>query len=184
MSKAQRVGNIYFADFGASAGRARREAGFEQTMVDIRRALESIGEVSKLIGGDNRKLARLCNDSSRRIAEVLGIIEGVALDSNLIALNAALESSREDDERYDIALVAGEIRTLLHRSESATRELHALLSDTVQKIESGALLVEEVGLTLARSAGAVRQVTEILSELGSGPGSAAGLVAQNSATMD
>jgi methyl-accepting chemotaxis protein len=184
MSKAQRVGNIYFADFGAGTGQARREAGFEHTMVDIRRSLESIGEVSKLIGGDNRKLARLCNDSSMRIAEVLGIIEGVALDSNLIALNAALEASREDDGRYDIALVAGEIRTLLNRSESATRELHALLSDTVQKIEAGALLVEEVGLTLARSAGAVRQVTEILSELGSSPGSAAGLVAQNSANMD
>jgi methyl-accepting chemotaxis protein len=160
MSKAQRVGNIYFADFGAGTGQARREAGFEHTMVDIRRSLESIGEVSKLIGGDNRKLARLCNDSSKRIAEVLGIIEGVALDSNLIALNAALEASREDDGRYDIALVAGE------------------------KIEAGALLVEEVGLTLARSAGAVRQVTEILSELGSSPGSAAGLVAQNSANMD
>lgn len=184
MSKAQRVGNIYFADFGAGAGQAGREAGFEHTMSDIRRALDSIGEVSKLIGGDNRKLARLCNDSSKRIAEVLGIIEGVALDSNLIALNAALEASREDDGRYDIALVAGEIRTLLHRSESATRELHALLSDTVQKIEAGALLVEEVGLTLARSAGAVRQVTEILSEIGaSGVGSSA-LIAQNSANMD
>lgn len=184
MSKAQRVGNIYFADFGAGAGQARRDSGFEQTMVDIRRSLESIGEVSKQIGGDNRKLARLCNDSSKRIAEVLGIIEGVALDSNLIALNAALEASRDDEGRYDIVLVAGEIRTLLHRSESATRELHALLSDTVQKIEAGALLVEEVGLTLARSAGAVRQVTEILSELGSTPGDATGLVAQNSANMD
>ena len=70
MSKAQRVGNIYFADFGAGAGQARRDAGFEQTMVHIRRALESIGEVSKLIGGDNRKLARLCNDSSKRIADI------------------------------------------------------------------------------------------------------------------
>jgi len=184
MSKAQRVGNIYFADFGTGAAQASRDASFELTMSDIRRALDSLGETSKLIGGDNRKLARLCNDSSKRIAEVLGIIEGVALDSNLIALNAALEASRETDGRYDIALVANEIRTLLHRSESATRELHALLSDTVQKIEAGSLLVEEVGLTLARSAGAVRQVTEILSEIGTiGPGPS-GLLAQNSATLD
>lgn len=139
-------------------------------MADIRRAVDAISDVSRLIGDDNRKLARLCSDSSRRIAEVLGIIEGVALDSNLIALNAALEASREDEGRYDIALVANEIRMLLHRSESATRELHALLSDTVSKVEAGALLVEEVGLTLARSAGAVRQVTEILSEIGSGNG--------------
>jgi methyl-accepting chemotaxis protein len=184
MSKAQRVGNVYFADFGSGAGNGCREPGFEHTMADIRRALDSIGEVSKLIGGDNRKLARLCNDSSKRIAEVLGIIEGVALDSNLIALNAALEASREDDGRYDIALVATEIRTLLHRSESATRELHALLSDTVQKIEAGALLVEEVGLTLARSAGAVRQVTEILSEIGASGSLAAAPIAQNSANLD
>lgn len=184
MSKAQRVGNIYFADFGTGTAQGSRDASFEHTMADIRRALDSLGETSKLIGGDNRKLARLCSDSSKRIAEVLGIIEGVALDSNLIALNAVLEASREEDGRYDIALVANEIRTLLHRSESATRELHALLSDAVQKIEAGSLLVEEVGLTLARSAGAVRQVTEILSEIGTiGPGPS-GLLAQNSATLD
>jgi len=168
MTKAQRVGNVYFAEFGSGATLGTRGGGFEQSMAEIRRAVEAIGEVSRLIGEDNRKLARLCNDSSKRIAEVLGIIEGVALDSNLIALNAALEASREDDGRYDIAMVATEIRTLLHRSESATRELHALLSDTVQKVEAGALLVEEVGLTLARSAGAVRQVTEILAEIGAG----------------
>lgn len=166
MSKAQRVGNVYFAAFGAAADAGNRSYGFEHTMAEIRRAVDSISEISRNIGDDNRKLAQLCNDSSKRIAEVLGIIEGVALDSNLIALNAALESTRDDEGRYDIAMVTTEIRTLLHRSESATRELHALLSDTVQKVEAGSLLVEEVGLTLARSAGAVRQVTQILSEIG------------------
>jgi len=166
MKKADRVGNVYFAQFGSDRGRGPRTASFDQTMAEIRTAVDAIGDVSRLIGDDNRKLARLCHESSRRIAEVLGIIEAVALDSNLVALNAALEASREDRGRYDIGLVAAEVRTLLARSESATCELHALLSDTVQKVEAGALLVEEVGLTLARSAGAVRQVTEILSELG------------------
>lgn len=183
MIKAQRVGNVYFAEFGAAASLGARGGGFEQTMAEIRRAVDAIGDVSRAIGDDNRKLARLCNDSSKRIAEVLGIIEGVALDSNLIALNAALEASREDDGRYDIAMVASEIRTLLHRSESATRELHALLNDTVQKVEAGALLVEEVGLTLARSAGAVRQVTEILTEIGA-DGTRAGIVGQTSSNAD
>jgi methyl-accepting chemotaxis protein len=168
MIKAQRVGNVYFAQFGGGSPHGACNAGFEPTMAEIRRCVDSIGDVSRLIGDDNRKLARLCNDCSQRIAEVLGIIEGVALDSNLVALNAALEASREDEGRYDIALVASEIRSLLNRSESATRELHALLNDTVHKVEAGALLVEEVGLTLARSAGAVRQVTEILTEIGSG----------------
>jgi len=183
MTKAQRVGNVYFAEFGTGAALATRGGGFEQNMSEIRRAVDAIGEVSRLIGEDNRKLARLCNDSSKRIAEVLGIIEGVALDSNLIALNAALEASREDDGRYDIAMVATEIRTLLHRSESATRELHALLNDTVQKVEAGALLVEEVGLTLARSAGAVRQVTEILAEIGAN-GARAAATEQTSSNSD
>jgi methyl-accepting chemotaxis protein len=174
MSNAQRVGNVYFAQFGGGGTpQGVRSTGFEHTMAEIRRAIDSIGDVSRLIGDDNRKLARLCNDSSQRISQVLGIIEGVALDSNLVALNAALEASREDQGRYDIALVAAEIRTLLNRSECATRELHALLSDTVHKVEAGALLVEEVGLTLARSAGAVRQVTEILTEIGSSPAAAA-----------
>jgi methyl-accepting chemotaxis protein len=184
MSKAQRVGNVYFADFGSGAAHSGDAPGFEQTMSEIRRAVDAISDVSRLIGSDNRKLARLCNDSSRRIAEVLGIIEGVALDSNLVALNAALEASREDQGRYDIALVAGEIRTLLHRSESATRELHALLSDTVHKVEAGALLVEEVGLTLARSAGAVRQVTEILTEIGASSGPAANAAVHADAGTD
>jgi methyl-accepting chemotaxis protein len=184
MSNAQRVGNVYFAQFGSGALHGARNPGFEHTMAEIRRAVDSISDVSRLIGDDNRKLARLCNDSSRRIAEVLGIIEGVALDSNLVALNAALEASREDQGRYDIALVAAEIRTLLSRSESATRELHALLSDTVHKVEAGALLVEEVGLTLARSAGAVRQVTEILSEIGSSTAPAANAVLHADAGAD
>ena len=183
MMKAQRVGNVYFAEFGAGAALGNRGGGFEQTMAEIRRAVDAIGDVSRSIGDDNRKLARLCNDSSKRIADVLGIIEGVALDSNLIALNAALEATREDEGRYDIAMVATEIRTLLHRSESATRELHALLNDTVQKVEAGALLVEEVGLTLARSAGAVRQVTEILAEIGASSVVAA-TTAQSSANGD
>jgi methyl-accepting chemotaxis protein len=173
MSKMHQVGNVYFARFGEAAPRACDAAGFEHTMAEIRRAVDAIGDVSRLIGDDNRKLAGLCNDSSRRVAEVLGIIEGVALESNLSALNAALEGSGPRQGRYDIALVAAEIRTLLGRSESATRELHALLSDTVHKVEAGAMLVEEVGLTLARSAGAVRQVTEILSDVGSDAGLAA-----------
>ena len=184
MMKAQRVGNIYFAEFGPGAALGNRGGGFEQTMAEIRRAVDAIGEVSRSIGDDNRRLARLCNDGSKRIADVLGIIEGVALDSNLIALNAALEATREGEGRYDIAMVATEIRTLLHRSESATRELHALLSDTVQKVEAGALLVEEVGLTLARSAGAVRQVTEILAEIGAGGGAVAKAPAHTSANAD
>ncbi len=163
MGKAQRVGNVYFAQFGAPMPRADDAGGFEHTMAAIRRTVDAIGDVSRLIDEDNRRLARLCQDSSRRVAEVLGIVEGVALESNLAALNAALEGNRPEQGRYDSALVATEIHTLLGRSESATRELHALLSDTLHKVEAGALLVEEVGLTLARSAGAVRQVTEILS---------------------
>ena len=99
MIKAQRVGNVYFAEFGAGAARGDREAGFEHTMAEIRRAVDAIGDVSRLIGDDNCRLARLCNDSAKRIAEVLGIIEGVALDSNLIALNTALEASRDDHGR-------------------------------------------------------------------------------------
>ena len=101
------------------------------------------------------------------------VVLAAGQENDTTRANAALEASREDHGRYDIALVAGEIRTLLARSESATRELHALLNDTVHKIEAGALLVEEVGLTLARSAGAVRQVTEILSGMGCESGPAA-----------
>lgn len=173
MSKAQRVGNVYFAQFGGRGPRAGDGAGFDHTMVEIRRTVDAIGDVSRLIDDDNRKLARLCDDSSRRVAEVLGIVEGLALESSLAALDAALEGNRPEQARGDSALVAAEIRTLLGRSEAATRELHALLSDTVHKVEVGALLVEEVGLTLARSAGAVRQVTEILSELDERPRPAA-----------
>lgn len=173
MSKAQRVGNVYFAQFGERLPRAGDAAGFEDAMAGIRRTVGAIGDVSRLIDDDNRRLARLCQASSRRVAEVLGIVEGVALESSLAALNAALEGNRPEQGRYDSAVVAAEIHSLLGRSESATRELHALLSDTVHKVEAGALLVEEVGLTLARSAGAVRQVTEILSEIGACPQPAA-----------
>src|SRR5262245_24119017 len=103
--------------------------------------------------------------SSRKIAEITGVIDGIAFQTNLLALNAAVEAARAGEQGRGFAVVAAEVRKLAQRSAEAAKEIKALISDSVEKIEGGTRLVDASGQTLNEIVIAVKKVSDIVAEI-------------------
>jgi methyl-accepting chemotaxis protein len=107
------------------------------------------------------------NDSSRRIADIIGVIDGIAFQTNILALNAAVEAARAGEQGRGFAVVASEVRSLAQRSAAAAKEIKALISTSVERVGQGTMLVDQAGETMAEIVTAIRQVTQIMSEISS-----------------
>ncbi|MEO5690342.1 MAG: methyl-accepting chemotaxis protein [Burkholderiaceae bacterium] len=107
------------------------------------------------------------NDSSRRIADIIGVIDGIAFQTNILALNAAVEAARAGEQGRGFAVVASEVRSLAQRSAAAAKEIKALISTSVERVGQGTVLVDQAGETMAEIVTAIRQVTQIMSEISS-----------------
>jgi methyl-accepting chemotaxis protein len=105
--------------------------------------------------------------SSRKIAEIIGVIDGIAFQTNILALNAAVEAARAGEQGRGFAVVAGEVRNLAQRSAQAAREIKSLIADSVDKVESGSRQVTEAGKTMNDLVIQVRRVTDLLGEIAS-----------------
>ncbi len=103
--------------------------------------------------------------SSRKIAEIIGVIDGIAFQTNILALNAAVEAARAGEQGRGFAVVAGEVRTLAQRSAQAAREIKSLIGASVEKIESGAQLVNAAGTNMETIVAQVRRVTDLVGEI-------------------
>jgi methyl-accepting chemotaxis protein len=103
--------------------------------------------------------------SSRRIADIIGVIDGIAFQTNILALNAAVEAARAGEQGRGFAVVAGEVRNLAQRSAAAAKEIKALIEDSVAKVDSGAKLVETAGTTMEEVVSSIRRVTDIMGEI-------------------
>ncbi|ACT15086.1 MULTISPECIES: methyl-accepting chemotaxis protein [Pectobacterium] len=104
-------------------------------------------------------------DSSQRMAEIIGVIDGIAFQTNILALNAAVEAARAGEQGRGFAVVAGEVRSLAQRSATAAREIKDLIDDSVSKIQEGMSLVDTAEETMGGLTGYVRDVNEIISEI-------------------
>jgi methyl-accepting chemotaxis protein len=105
------------------------------------------------------------NDSSKRIADIIGVIDEIAFQTNLLALNAAVEAARAGEQGRGFAVVASEVRNLAGRSATAAKEIKELIQDSVKKVQDGSVLVTQSGQTLEQIVAAVKKVSDIVAEI-------------------
>ncbi|SFL73245.1 methyl-accepting chemotaxis protein [Rugamonas rubra] len=104
-------------------------------------------------------------DSSRKIADIIGVIDGIAFQTNILALNAAVEAARAGEQGRGFAVVAAEVRGLAQRSATAAKEIKGLIDDSVAKVDGGGALVDEAGQTMDLIVTSVKQVADIMAEI-------------------
>ncbi|AIP50829.1 methyl-accepting chemotaxis protein [Burkholderia pseudomallei] len=141
-----------------NAENARQASGLANNASEI--ALKGNDVVSRVIGTMGE-----INDSSRKIADIIGVIDGIAFQTNILALNAAVEAARAGEQGRGFAVVAGEVRSLAQRSATAAKEIKQLIDASVERVNNGSALVGQAGETMTEILQAVRRVTDIMGEI-------------------
>jgi methyl-accepting chemotaxis protein len=103
--------------------------------------------------------------SSRKIADIIGVIDGIAFQTNILALNAAVEAARAGEQGRGFAVVATEVRNLAQRSAAAAKEIKGLISDSVEKVETGNKLVDQAGRTMEEVVSSIKRVAKIMGNI-------------------
>jgi methyl-accepting chemotaxis protein len=142
----QNADNAQQANQLAAGARTEAEKGGEV----VSNAIEAMGEI---------------NQASKKIADIIGVIDEIAFQTNLLALNAAVEAARAGEQGRGFAVVAAEVRNLAQRSAGAAKEIKTLINDSVQKVDEGSKLVDESGSTLTEIVESVQKVGDIIAEI-------------------
>ncbi|WP_088279123.1 methyl-accepting chemotaxis protein [Ideonella sp. A 288] len=131
---------------------------------------EVVGQVVETMKG--------IHHSSQKIADIIGVIDGIAFQTNILALNAAVEAARAGEQGRGFAVVAGEVRGLAQRSADAAREIKQLISASVEQVERGSTLVDQAGATMHEIVSSVSRVSDIMNEINAATGAQSNGVAQ------
>jgi methyl-accepting chemotaxis protein len=118
---------------------------------------EVVGQVVQTMKG--------INDSSRQIADIVGVIDGIAFQTNILALNAAVEAARAGEQGRGFAVVASEVRSLAQRSATAAREIKGLIAASVERVDAGSKLVNDAGAAMQETVTSIQRVTDIVGEI-------------------
>ena len=155
-------------------------ASMEELTATVKNSADNAGQANQLAGAARvqaeqggqvieRTVAAMAaiHQSSRKIADIIGVIDEIAFQTNLLALNAAVEAARAGEQGRGFAVVAGEVRKLAQRSAEAAKEIKSLITDSVAKVEDGGRLVEQSGQTLQGIMSAVKKASNIVAEIAS-----------------
>jgi methyl-accepting chemotaxis protein len=118
------------------------------------------------------------NESSRKISDIISVIDGIAFQTNILALNAAVEAARAGEQGRGFAVVASEVRNLAGRSADAAKEIKTLINASVERVERGTALVDQAGVTMTEVVDSIRRVTDIMGEISAASNEQATGVAQ------
>ena len=153
-------------------------ASMEELTTTVKRNNDNANEASNLAGDASGVAVRggdavaqvintmgSINESSRKIVDIIGVIDGIAFQTNILALNAAVEAARAGEQGRGFAVVASEVRNLAQRSAAAAKEIKELIGDSVDKVETGSRLVGQAGTTMDEVVSSVKRVTAIISEI-------------------
>ncbi|GAA5078788.1 methyl-accepting chemotaxis protein [Lysobacter panacisoli] len=141
-----------------NADNARSANGLSQTAAEV----ASLG--GQIVGKVVQTMNAI-NESSRRIADIIGVIDGIAFQTNILALNAAVEAARAGEQGRGFAVVAGEVRSLAQRSANAAKEIKQLITDSVVEVNQGGQLVDQAGRTMDEIVTSVKKVTDIIADI-------------------
>ena len=154
-----------------TADNARRASllATEASAVAVRGG-EVVGQVVSTMKG--------INDSSRKIADIIGVIDGIAFQTNILALNAAVEAARAGEQGRGFAVVASEVRSLAGRSADAAKEIKGLINASVQRVEEGSAMVDRAGATMTEVVSSIQRVSHVIAEISAASGEQSAGVAQ------
>ena len=153
-------------------------ASMDQLGTTVRQNAENAGQANRLaqsassvalrggaVVGQVVETMKGINDSSQRIADIIGVIDGIAFQTNILALNAAVEAARAGEQGRGFAVVASEVRSLAVRSAAAAKEIKTLIDASVERVGQGTALVDEAGSTMAEIVASIQRVTDIMGEI-------------------
>ena len=164
----------------AAASVQQTASSMEQMTATVKGNAETADQANKLSGSASEAAAKggiavsqvvgtmtEINESSKRIADIISVIDGIAFQTNILALNAAVEAARAGEQGRGFAVVAGEVRNLAQRSADAAREIKALIGASVDKVEAGTRLVDDAGHTMNDIVAQVKRVSGLIAEISS-----------------
>jgi methyl-accepting chemotaxis protein len=143
----------------------RQNAAHAHTASGLAASASGIAQQGGAVVGDVVVTMDAISNSSRKIVDIIEVIEGIAFQTNILALNAAVEAARAGEQGRGFAVVASEVRTLAHRSADAAKEIRGLIGDSVQQVETGTQLVAQAGNTMQKIVQSVKRVSDILNDI-------------------
>jgi len=148
----------------------RRNADNARMANQLAVSASTVAEQGGAVVGQVVSTMKGIQDSSGKIADIIGVIDGIAFQTNILALNAAVEAARAGEQGRGFAVVATEVRSLAGRSAEAAKQIKTLISDSVERVGAGSALVDQAGATMAEVVGSIKRVTDLMGEISAASG--------------